>query len=208
MRFRSKSDGRRKGLSREHVRAVQFLRNHTVEQDYPIRLSFQCDREEFVFEVTQFLGDHQRSAIRQLDEFQLNFEFFRFMTALSESDDMRRGMNLGADDSLTKPVTREALLETIRVRLERHEARQTDSGTLKGFRPDFSSPQTFIDKLGLTPREAEVLLWVSQGKSNGDIAVILGMAEKTVKKHMTHIFDKLGIEGRSAAMFTGLEALS
>jgi len=62
--------------------------------------------------------------------------------------------------------------------------------------------------LGLTQREAEVLLWVAQGKSNGDIAIILSMAEKTVKKHMTSIFNKLGIEGRNAATVRALEILS
>jgi DNA-binding CsgD family transcriptional regulator len=60
----------------------------------------------------------------------------------------------------------------------------------------------------LTPREAEVLLWVAQGKSNGDIAILLGMAEKTVKRHMINIFDKLGVEGRNAATVRALEILS
>jgi len=65
-----------------------------------------------------------------------------------------------------------------------------------------------LESLSLTPREAEVLLWVSQGKSNGDIAIILGMAEKTVKKHMSSIFGKLGVEGRNAAAIRALEVLS
>ncbi|MEI9863503.1 MAG: helix-turn-helix transcriptional regulator [Limisphaerales bacterium] len=46
------------------------------------------------------------------------------------------------------------------------------------------------------------------GQSNGDVAVILGMAEKTVKKHMGNIFDKLGIEGRNAATLRALEVLN
>jgi DNA-binding CsgD family transcriptional regulator len=62
--------------------------------------------------------------------------------------------------------------------------------------------------MGLTQREAQVLLWVAQGKSNGDIAIILCMAEKTVKKHMTNIFNKLGVEGRNAATVRALEVLS
>jgi DNA-binding CsgD family transcriptional regulator len=53
-----------------------------------------------------------------------------------------------------------------------------------------------------------VLLWVAQGKSNGDVAVILGMAEKTVKKHRGNIFEKLGVESRNAATIRALEVLN
>ncbi len=52
----------------------------------------------------------------------------------------------------------------------------------------------------LTPREYEVLQWVVQGKSNGDIAVILGLALRTVKKHLERVFAKLGIHSRFEAM--------
>lgn len=52
----------------------------------------------------------------------------------------------------------------------------------------------------LTPREREVLQWVVQGKSNGDIAIILGLALRTVKKHLERVFAKLGIHSRSEAM--------
>ncbi len=51
----------------------------------------------------------------------------------------------------------------------------------------------------LTAREGEVLLWVAHGKTNRDIADILGMSPRTVAKHMEHIFEKLGVETRTAA---------
>lgn len=51
----------------------------------------------------------------------------------------------------------------------------------------------------LTAREGEVLLWVSRGKTNRDIADILGMSPRTVNKHLEHIFEKLGVETRTAA---------
>ncbi len=51
----------------------------------------------------------------------------------------------------------------------------------------------------LTDREGEVLLWVARGKTNRDIADILGMSPRTVAKHMEHIFEKLGVETRTAA---------
>jgi len=115
---------------------------------------------------------------------------------------LRAGMNMGADDYLTKPVTATDLLATVAARLRRAEQRPTGA-----FAPDFSSPKP-LESLGLTPREAEVLLWVAQGKSNPEIASILAAAENTVKKHMQHIFEKLSIESRSSAMLLALQRLS
>jgi DNA-binding CsgD family transcriptional regulator len=51
----------------------------------------------------------------------------------------------------------------------------------------------------LTPRETEVLSWLAKGKTNRDIADILGMSPRTVNKHLEHIFEKLGVETRAAA---------
>jgi CheY-like chemotaxis protein/DNA-binding CsgD family transcriptional regulator len=61
--------------------------------------------------------------------------------------------------------------------------------------------------LGLTAREAEVLYWIAQGKSNPDIATILSANVRTVHKHVEHIFQKLGLETRNAAMLAALEVL-
>ena len=51
----------------------------------------------------------------------------------------------------------------------------------------------------LTPREAEVLYWVVKGKINRDIGEIVGSSPMTVKKHLEHVFAKLGVETRTAA---------
>ena len=56
-----------------------------------------------------------------------------------------------------------------------------------------------LDHYQLTPRELDVLLWVAKGKTNRDIAEILGMSPRTVNKHLEHIYVKLGVETRSAA---------
>ncbi|WP_454719760.1 MULTISPECIES: response regulator [Cupriavidus] len=52
----------------------------------------------------------------------------------------------------------------------------------------------------LTPREAEVMVWVARGKTNRDVAEILGMSPRTVNKHLEHIYEKLGVETRTAAV--------
>jgi CheY-like chemotaxis protein/DNA-binding CsgD family transcriptional regulator len=62
-------------------------------------------------------------------------------------------------------------------------------------------------RLGLTTREAEVLFWIAQGKSNPDIATILGAGVRTVHKHVEHVFQKLGVETRAAAAIAAHEAL-
>jgi DNA-binding CsgD family transcriptional regulator len=51
----------------------------------------------------------------------------------------------------------------------------------------------------LTPKEAEVLYWVVKGKINRDIGDIVGSSPMTVKKHLEHVFAKLGVETRTAA---------
>lgn len=56
-----------------------------------------------------------------------------------------------------------------------------------------------LPAVNLTPRETEVLSWLAKGKTNRDIADILGMSHRTVNKHLEHIFEKLGVETRTAA---------
>lgn len=58
---------------------------------------------------------------------------------------------------------------------------------------------TSLESLGLSSREAEVLAWVAQGKSDADIGAILRLSPRTVAKHLEHIYDRLGVENRSAA---------
>jgi len=136
---------------------------------------------------------------------------FIFFTAKGEKPDLRAGMNLGADDYLVKPTSRADLLEAIEARFDRqrlNEEKLKQELAKVSFQPDFSSPVPLAEKLGLTDREAETLLWVAQGKSNADIATILGNSEKTVKKTMSHIFEKLGLESRTAAALRAVEVLS
>lgn len=52
----------------------------------------------------------------------------------------------------------------------------------------------------LTAREREVLDWVAVGKTNRDVAALLGVGVRTVEKHLEHIYEKLGVETRTAAV--------
>jgi DNA-binding CsgD family transcriptional regulator len=63
-----------------------------------------------------------------------------------------------------------------------------------------NAPAAALETLGLTAREAEVMSWVAQGKTAREIGMILGTSTRTVQKHMEHIFEKLGVESRTAAI--------
>ncbi|SER32894.1 two component transcriptional regulator, LuxR family [Faunimonas pinastri] len=62
--------------------------------------------------------------------------------------------------------------------------------------------------LPVTAREAEVLLWIARGKSNRDIAEILGLSPRTVNKHLEQIFEKLGVENRASAAVVAMKAIA
>jgi DNA-binding CsgD family transcriptional regulator len=64
-----------------------------------------------------------------------------------------------------------------------------------------------LQPMGLTARQAEILLWIAHGKTNPEIATILGLSAGTVHKHTEHIFAKLGVETRTAAAALAWETL-
>jgi DNA-binding NarL/FixJ family response regulator len=68
------------------------------------------------------------------------------------------------------------------------------------------APAEFSSELGLTTREGEVLSWLSKGKTNRDIAQILGLSPRTVDKHLEQIYSKLGVENRTAAAAIAVNA--
>jgi DNA-binding CsgD family transcriptional regulator len=64
-----------------------------------------------------------------------------------------------------------------------------------------------LEPLGLSRREAEVLAWLAEGKSNAEIGTILGARPGTVAKHLQRVYVKLGVETRTAAVARALAAL-
>jgi DNA-binding NarL/FixJ family response regulator len=130
---------------------------------------------------------------------------FVFLTGWNEADDIRTGMNLGADDYLTKPVAPDELLTAVRARLRRAELAAAAAS-----RPGRSAEPVpaQLEPLGLTPREAEVLFWVARGKTNDEIATVLGIGLTTVKKHLESTYAKLGVENRTTAAAMALERMA
>ncbi len=71
-----------------------------------------------------------------------------------------------------------------------------------------SEEEVLRDGLGLTTREAEVLLWIARGKSNREISEILLISPRTVNKHLERIFSKMGIENRASATSIAMRTLA
>jgi len=69
-----------------------------------------------------------------------------------------------------------------------------------------AGPSALLE-LGLTPREAEVLYWVAEGKTNAEVATILGSSRRTIEKHVEHLLEKLGVENRATAARVAAEKL-
>ena len=84
--------------------------------------------------------------------------------------------------------------------------RQTGERTLLLEEKRAAMPQSFV-VLGLTPRESEILFWITQGKTDAVIALLCAISPRTVQKHVENIFIKLGVETRTAAMLRAFDVL-
>jgi DNA-binding CsgD family transcriptional regulator len=83
-----------------------------------------------------------------------------------------------------------------------------DENLLRLVESNLGSDQTVLkQKLLVTEREAEVLLWIARGKSNRDIAEILNLSPRTVNKHLEQIYAKLGVENRTSAAALAVRTL-
>jgi CheY-like chemotaxis protein/DNA-binding CsgD family transcriptional regulator len=104
-----------------------------------------------------------------------------------------------------EPATLTVARGARRITFALHESLDEDSGAdgewLVVMRE--SNDAAVVEGLGLafklTAREAEVLYWVVKGKTNRDIGDILGTSPRTITKHLEHVFEKLGVETRTAA---------
>jgi DNA-binding NarL/FixJ family response regulator len=121
---------------------------------------------------------------------------FIFLTAKVERDDLRTGMNLQADDYITKPFVMQDLVNAIDTRLKLKSDRAENSNTkltrVKQYMFDM------LDKL--TKSEVKVVYLISMGKNNDQIAERLSVSPKTVDNHRTNVSLKLDISGRNSLM--------
>ena len=69
-----------------------------------------------------------------------------------------------------------------------------------------TSPGERLASLGLSARQAEVLDWVARGKTNKEVATILGLSERTVHHHLEQVYRTLGVDNRTAAARIAMNA--
>jgi DNA-binding CsgD family transcriptional regulator len=104
------------------------------------------------------------------------------------------------------PLCLEQNGKQLRVRFHYHPAIGQVHLLLEETQPDCFLLKS-LEMLGLTKREAEVLFWVAKDQSTQDIAKRLGMRDRTVKKHLEHIYEKFGVQTRLAAVMYALNHL-
>ena len=114
------------------------------------------------------------------------------LTSFMDDASVRDAMRRGASGFLLKHIGPAALVDQIRAAL-RGEV-PLDQRAVRALARPAHDP--FTD---LTPRERDVLRQIARGRSNQEIADELGITEKTVKTHAGHIFQKLGVDGRTQA---------
>jgi DNA-binding CsgD family transcriptional regulator len=124
------------------------------------------------------------------------FEQFR-RTALY-NDYYRR---IRIDHAIALPIyVRDGLLVSFVLNRTRRDFTDRERALLDVLKPHLARIYRRINTVGqLTTREAEVLRWVSAGKSDAQIGAILRISARTVQKHLQNIYDKLGVESRTAA---------
>jgi NarL family two-component system response regulator YdfI len=127
------------------------------------------------------------------------------LTTYNEDDLILRGLQAGARGYLLKDTDRQTLIDSIRA-AARGETLLTSEiiGRLlsRTEPPSKQAAPAPASALDLTERELEVLSAVARGERNKEIAVGLGITERTVKAHLTNIYNKLGVDCRAAAIAT------
>lgn len=121
------------------------------------------------------------------------------LTTYDTDSDIKRAVEAGATGYLLKDASRDELMKAIRLaaRGESVLSPRVASRVMNRMRAPAEE--------ALSTREVEVLLEVADGLSNKEIGRTLHISEATVKTHLLHIFAKLGVEDRTAAVTTALE---
>ena len=126
------------------------------------------------------------------------------LTTYNEDEMMLRGLQLGARGYLLKDTERDTLLNTIRAAARGESLFKPDilqrAFAAQAATPPPRSRTQKANPFELTPRELEVLQGAAVGETNKEIAYRLGISSRTVKAHLTSVYNKLGVDSRAAAI--------
>ncbi|MDY8025504.1 response regulator transcription factor [Paenibacillus polymyxa] len=129
------------------------------------------------------------------------------LTTYNEDDLMIQGLSLGAKGYLLKDTSRENLFRTIESALRGETLLQPEI-TARVFAKTSEKvvkSEQHEDTSTLTEKERNILQSVAQGLRSKEIALDMGISERTVKAHLTNIYNKLGVDSRSEAVAVSLE---
>lgn len=140
------------------------------------------------------------TAIEQLAEKQPEIAVV-ILTTFNEDELMVRGLRAGAKGFLLKDTDRETLFDSIRAAARGETLLNPDvmARLLAQTQPS-KNAKTQFENVDLTEREMEVLQAAAQGQRSKEIAMQLGISERTVKAHLGSIYQKLGVDSRAAAI--------
>ncbi|UPK27332.1 response regulator [Bradyrhizobium sp. 195] len=172
---------------RVHLGNARLTQSARAALDVSGRFLFAVNRQGNVLWATpqaqKLMSDHQGA---QADDFVLSPSLLQWLEqAKAKGSAKSPAASLPENPQLRLYYMGETAPNEFLLRLSR------ESGT--------ALPPEFTSELGLTTREGEVLAWLSKGKTNRDIAQILGLSPRTVDKHLEQIYAKLGVENRTAA---------
>lgn len=185
---------------RPHFR--QALHNATAVS----HLQNRFDRACTAFHLTAFQVDENGLVLREIGE--ASRGFFPYWGVEVHAGDVlpaevqqwmdhrRAELMVGpAPDATPSPLVRSSDRGTLIL----HLLREDNAFWILMKESRHQAPVERLKRFGLTAREADVLNWVAGGKTNEDVAAILGMKQATVKKHLERIYIKLGVDNRMAA---------
>lgn len=126
------------------------------------------------------------------------------LTTFNEDDLMLRGLQAGARGYLLKDTDRSTLFDTIRAAARGETLLKPE--IMARVLSQANAPKTVSsESVNLTERELDVLAMVARGERSKEIAIQLGISERTVKAHLASVYGKLGVDSRAAAIAVALE---
>ena len=164
------------------------------------------DKPDVVLMDLRMPGMDGLTAIEKLRENQPEIAVV-ILTTFNEDELMLRGLQAGARGYLLKDTDRVALFDTIRAAargetLLKPEIMARVLTLAGGTRQAGKGSQSTIE---LTEREQEVLTAVTRGERSKEVALHLGISERTVKAHLASIYGKLGVDSRAAAISVAMQ---
>jgi NarL family two-component system response regulator YdfI len=121
------------------------------------------------------------------------------LTTYNEDEMMYKGLQAGARGYLLKDTSKEPLFNTVRA-AARGETLLNPEIMERVLSQKVMEAEKKVGGVALTEREGEVLTAVAEGQTSKEIAYHLGITERTVKAHLTSIYNKLGVDSRAAAI--------